>query len=103
MTYFDNLCRAMEMIAEQPRSIFLGQAVAEKGTGMIQAFRRADSVYESARFKLLGLRPEARYELKRLDEPGSRVEYTGTELMRQGFLVGITNPPAAVVVVYQRK
>jgi len=75
----------------------------EKGTGMIQAFRRADSVYESARFKLLGLRPEARYELKRLDEPGSRVEYTGTELMRQGFLVGITNPPAAVVVVYQRK
>jgi len=70
---------------------------------MIQAFRRADSVYESARFKLLGLRPEARYEIKRLDEPGSRVEYTGTELMRQGFLVGITNPPAAVVVVYQRK
>ena len=38
MTYFDNLCRAMEMIAEQPCSIFLGQAVAEKGTGMTASF-----------------------------------------------------------------
>jgi pyruvate/2-oxoglutarate/acetoin dehydrogenase E1 component len=38
MTYFDELCRAMEMIAEHPRSIFLGQAVAEKGTGMTASF-----------------------------------------------------------------
>ncbi len=38
MTYFDQLCRAMEMVAEHPRSIFLGQAVAEKGTGMTASF-----------------------------------------------------------------
>jgi pyruvate/2-oxoglutarate/acetoin dehydrogenase E1 component len=40
MTYFDELCRAMEMIAEHPRSIFLGQAVAEKGTGMTASFAK---------------------------------------------------------------
>ena len=40
MTYFDNLCRAMEMIAENPRAIFLGQAVAEKGTGMTASFAK---------------------------------------------------------------
>jgi pyruvate/2-oxoglutarate/acetoin dehydrogenase E1 component len=40
VTYFDELCRAMEMIAESPRSIFLGQAVAEKGTGMTASFAK---------------------------------------------------------------
>jgi pyruvate/2-oxoglutarate/acetoin dehydrogenase E1 component len=40
MTYFDQLCRAMEMIAEQPRSIFLGQAVACAGTGMSRSFEK---------------------------------------------------------------
>lgn len=38
MTYFDQLCRAMELIAEQPRSIFLGQAVSCAGTGMSRSF-----------------------------------------------------------------
>ena len=38
MTYFEELCRAMRMIAVHPRSIFLGQAVAEKGTGMTASF-----------------------------------------------------------------
>lgn len=40
MTYFDNLCCAMEMIAENPRSIFLGQAVACAGTGMSRSFEK---------------------------------------------------------------
>lgn len=40
MTYFDELCRAMEMLAEHPRSIFLGQAVADKGTGMSASFAK---------------------------------------------------------------
>ena len=38
MTYYDQLCLAMQAIAEHPRSIFLGQAVAEKGTGMSASF-----------------------------------------------------------------
>ncbi len=40
MTYYDNLCRAMEMIAEHPRSIFLGQAVSCAGTGMSRSFEK---------------------------------------------------------------
>jgi pyruvate/2-oxoglutarate/acetoin dehydrogenase E1 component len=37
-TYFDQLCRAMEMLAQEPRSIFLGQAVGCAGTGMSKSF-----------------------------------------------------------------
>jgi pyruvate/2-oxoglutarate/acetoin dehydrogenase E1 component len=40
VTYFDNLCRAMEAIAEHPRSIFLGQAVSCAGTGMSRSFEK---------------------------------------------------------------
>lgn len=32
--YFDELCRAMEMLAAHPRSVFIGQAVACEGTAM---------------------------------------------------------------------
>jgi pyruvate/2-oxoglutarate/acetoin dehydrogenase E1 component len=39
MNYFDELCRAMELVAEYPRSIFMGQAVAVKGTAMTDTFK----------------------------------------------------------------
>jgi len=38
MTYRDELRKAMTMLGEQPRSIFLGQAVAYPGTGMTDSF-----------------------------------------------------------------
>lgn len=38
MSYFSELCAAMEMLAQEPRSIFLGQAVGERGTGMSASF-----------------------------------------------------------------
>ena len=34
MKYFDELKRSMEMLADHPRTLFLGQAVACAGTGM---------------------------------------------------------------------
>ena len=34
MTYFSELCSAMSLLAEQPNSIFLGQAVSCDGTAM---------------------------------------------------------------------
>ncbi len=34
MKYFDELCRAMDYLARDPRTIFLGQAVACAGTAM---------------------------------------------------------------------
>ncbi len=37
--YFDELCRAMAMLAEHPRSVFMGQAVAYPGTAMFGTLR----------------------------------------------------------------
>ena len=71
------------------------------GQGVVQAFRRADSPYESARFKLRGLDPEARYIVIHLDVPG-RTEATGRELMEQGLRVVLEERPGAAIVIYQR-
>ena len=38
--YFSELCRAMEAVAEHPRSIFLGQSVSSPGTGMTASFAK---------------------------------------------------------------
>jgi pyruvate/2-oxoglutarate/acetoin dehydrogenase E1 component len=37
--YFDELCKAMDMLAEQPNVLFMGQAVACPGTGMSRTFK----------------------------------------------------------------
>ena len=39
MTYFDELKRTMEWLAQQPKSIFVGQTVAGPGTFMYQTLR----------------------------------------------------------------
>jgi alpha-galactosidase len=74
----------------------------EAGQGVVQAFRRANSFYESARFKLHGLDPQARYQVTDLDRAGARQEVAGRELMEKGLLVLAPNQPAAVVVTYSR-
>jgi len=71
------------------------------GEGMIQAFRRADSIYESARLKLQGLDPDARYRITDLDVQGGK-EMTGRELMEKGVSVAIPMQPGAVVIIYKR-
>jgi len=70
------------------------------GAGMVQAFRRADSVYEVARFRLRGLEPDARYTVKNLDEEGA-TERTGRELMEEGLRVVLQDQPGAVVITYR--
>jgi pyruvate/2-oxoglutarate/acetoin dehydrogenase E1 component len=49
MKYFDELCRAMEFLARDERTMFLGQAVACAGTGMTNTLKNV------AREKLLEL------------------------------------------------
>ncbi len=71
------------------------------GEGMVQAFRREDSIYEAARFKLRGLVPDARYRATDLDKP-EPVEMTGRELMQKGLRIDTTEQPAAMVVTYKR-
>jgi pyruvate/2-oxoglutarate/acetoin dehydrogenase E1 component len=37
--YFDELCRAMQVLADHPSSVFMGQAVAFEGTAMFKTLR----------------------------------------------------------------
>jgi len=69
--------------------------------GMVQAFRRADSPYESARFKLQGLDPAAKYRVTNFDVRGSSV-VTGRDLMEKGLPVKLGERPSAALIVYRR-
>ena len=73
----------------------------EAAEGVVMAFRRADSVYETARFRLSGLDPEARYLVTNLDVPGA-AEATGRELMELGLAVTISEHPGSAIVTYKR-
>ena len=73
----------------------------ESGEGMVQAFRRAESVYVAAQFKLCGLEPDAQYSLTDLDK-GKAMLASGRELMENGLKVEITQRPGAVVVTYKK-
>jgi alpha-galactosidase len=73
----------------------------ESGEGMVQAFRRAESPYESARFRLLGLDPDATYAVGDVDDAGA-AEMTGRELLDAGLLVHVKSRPGAVVVTYKK-
>ncbi len=72
-----------------------------RGDGMVQAFRRSASPYESARFRLRGLEPVARYVVTDLDEPIPR-EVAGQELMESGLLVRLKEKPAAAILIYKQ-
>jgi alpha-galactosidase len=74
----------------------------EDGEGMVQAFRREESVYESAQFKLRGLSPDANYTVRNIDSCGSE-DITGVVLMEKGLVVSIPDRPGAVVITYKKK
>jgi alpha-galactosidase len=74
----------------------------EQGRGVVQAFRRAESIYEQIRPKLSGLEPEARYELTNLDT-GKTQEMTGRELWEVGFPLSISEQPGSAVITYKKK
>ena len=73
----------------------------QAGTGMVQAFRRSSSPYESARFKLQGLDPKAQYEIVDFDRAG-RSRLSGRELMEKGLPVKLRNQPDSAIIVYRR-
>ena len=70
------------------------------GEGMVQVFRREESPFESARFKLYGLVPTATYVVENLD--GGSETRTGADLMASGLPVAIATQPAALVFAYKR-
>jgi alpha-galactosidase len=74
----------------------------ELGQGMIQVFRRAESSYETARFRLRGLEPGATYTFTNLDQPGTK-HFTGRELLEQGMPVTLADRPLAAVITYRKQ
>jgi alpha-galactosidase len=74
----------------------------DPGAGVVQTFRRQDSFYESARFKMRGLESKARYEVSNRDTPATRHTANGSELMELGLLVELPNQPAAAVITYRK-
>ena len=72
----------------------------EKGEGVVQAFRRPESPYESARFKLHGLDAAATYAVENFD--GGKETVTGKELMERGLAVTAETAPTALIFTYKR-
>ena len=72
------------------------------GEGLVQAFRRPDSLCESATLPLRGLDPDARYTISNRDMPETTV-LTGKDLMEKGITVTAPQKPAALVLTYHRE
>ena len=72
------------------------------GGGMVQAFRRPESIYEAVRLRLRGLDPQATYTVADLDEPKKSAQFTGGELMQRGLPVAIADQPGAKLLVYSK-
>ena len=66
----------------------------------MQAFRRTDSIYESARLKLRGLDPKAKYQITRINGD-KKLEMSGEELAQKGLLVAIDAQPGVAIIKYQ--
>ncbi|MEN6334684.1 MAG: GH36 C-terminal domain-containing protein, partial [Phycisphaerales bacterium] len=73
----------------------------ETGEGMVQAFRRHESDYESARLRLQALDANASYSLTDLNT-GSQQSCAGRDLMEKGLLITLAEKPATAVLAYHR-
>ncbi|HEY3414067.1 MAG TPA: NPCBM/NEW2 domain-containing protein [Armatimonadota bacterium] len=72
------------------------------GEGLVQAFRRPNSVYESARLRIKGLDAERRYRVTNLDTRSAE-NVTGKELMETGLLLRLPKQPDSAMIVYKRQ
>ncbi|MEW6751020.1 MAG: alpha-galactosidase [Candidatus Latescibacterota bacterium] len=74
----------------------------EVGCGVVQAFRRRRSPFETARFPLCGLEAEADYLLEDLDAGGPACRMRGAELAEPGLPVTLPRRPDSRVLLYRR-
>jgi alpha-galactosidase len=74
----------------------------EVGEGMVQVFRRADSIYRGVDLVLRGLDRDARYTVTDLDAPDKPREITGADLLENGLPVEIKTHPGSLLVTYKR-
>ena len=74
----------------------------EAGRGVVQAFRREGSSYETARFKLRGLDPAVSYRFTDLDRPGDTRTITGRDAMDSGLELAISTRPGSAILTYEK-
>jgi alpha-galactosidase len=75
----------------------------EQGRGVVQVFRRDESVYTAAQLRLRGLAPDARYVLGELNGGGEeQTQITGGALLDPGLRVTIDERPGVAVIAYER-
>jgi alpha-galactosidase len=73
------------------------------GQGMVQAFRRQNSIYLTAQLPLHALDPDARYVVVDVDQPEALTEFSGSELRSPGIPVTMREKPSAVVYTYEKR
>jgi alpha-galactosidase len=73
----------------------------EAGEGMVQVFRRAESIFLAASLPLKGLDADAQYAVTDIDKNESKT-VSGKELMQSGFLVTVPEKPGVVVLAYKK-
>ena len=74
----------------------------ELGRGVVQAFRRPASNYQSAQLPLKGLDASATYTVTDVDAPDRPQTLTGKQLMTTGLEVRMDTRPAATILRYER-
>lgn len=74
----------------------------DSGSGFVQVFRRAQSIFSAAQLPLKALCPDSRYAVIDVDAPNAKREYDGRELVEKGLPVTIGDKPAAVILSYKK-
>jgi len=74
----------------------------EAGEGMVQAFRRHESFYESARLTLHGLDPNAEYTLTNIDTDHT-ITARGKDLLHKGLPIQIPERPGVITLTYRKR
>lgn len=74
---------------------------ADLDEGLVMALRRPRSDFTAADFRLSGLDPAARYEVRDLDG-GPAQQFDGATLMEAGLQVIINHRPGTAVRTYHR-
>lgn len=69
--------------------------------GIVQVFKRENSPYLSALFRLKGLEPAKTYTFSDADDETARWAYSGQQLMEEGFEVTIRSAPTAKIYFYR--